>query len=127
MKKTKIEIIDELVAYYSEDVTRRGIEDTGGCTYWSEEMSNSGENKTCGVGYCLENAAEFQCITAGEDITLDTIDYAKFKKEYEKHNLEFWQDIQCLHDSSSYWNENGITRNGLDWVSHLKEEYAEQN
>lgn len=122
--KTKIDIINETVAFYSEDVTRRSG-DSFNCSY-----RNKNGNK-CAVGRCLtEKSLDFifEEELNGEAM-LDILGKreVEFKPEYSHiKDVGFWQDLQNLHDRSSYWDKDGLTDIGELYVLDIKEKYSSE-
>ena len=120
--KSKIDIIIETVKHYNSNNTARKAE-TDNCTYMNEAGA------MCAVGRCLTNEG-MQIFKAFEDNNLDVNTSVEFftnvygmdefdnalKEEYRGHDVEFWKNLQYLHDSIYYWDENGITERGLDRV-----------
>ena len=113
---TKLEILEETVAYYSEDISRRGYNEFENmCEYLTPDC------KMCAVGRCLENPGELP--NGGINSSrLWTI--AKFKPEYDGHDPYFWGALQSLHDDLRYWDENGLTSLGEEKVNKLREEFS---
>lgn len=119
--KTKREIIEETVAYYSEDVTRRALSyreggSIAGCKYLTSE------NKMCAVGRCLTEEGLKEWGDYSSYFTLDMID--SLKEEYKVDDYGFWSDLQKLHDTNSNWDENGLSEDGKSFVNWLLETYA---
>lgn len=122
---TKLEIIQETVEYYSVDVNRRAInhnpEFRYGCYYKKGKAY-------CAVGRVMLDPQEEWGGTV--DILIDAIGRSipfndkLLKPEYHNHSVNFWVDLQKLHDLPSYWNESGLTEEGLEYVSELKERYG---
>jgi hypothetical protein len=127
MQKTKLEIIDETVAFYGEDPTRRSITPKRGCRYLNETTGNM-----CAVGRCLtKGGLDFVHGYEGYGIMFfpdkkssnDINDL--FKNEYKGHSIEFWDNLQTLHDRDGYWNVGkGLTKLGKEYVNSLKIKYA---
>lgn len=117
-RKTKLEIINETVEYYSVDpVGRRGTigVDTRMCRY----KTNNG--KMCAAGRCMidpPGEAETEYIGAFTDEV--------FKEEYRGHDMAFWVDLQTLHDDPEYWNEKGLTNPGKAYLEVLLSLYADK-
>lgn len=124
---TPLEILEETVAFYSEDIRRRAIY-TGGCKY------RTPDGRKCAVGRCLENYDRRWENTTVEDIMTGKYDRetAQFKKEYdlieqgynERDVLLFWGKIQTLHDNETYWDIDGVNDLGKKYIkdveSHIK-------
>lgn len=124
MKKTAIEIIDETVAYYSEDTKRRAkiINPTGlgcGCQYYTAQ------GQMCAVGRCLEEPEAFK----GNGSSVDELDAdweleTILKEEYRGHDVKLWDKLQSLHDNDVHWNKEGLSEKGKSYVNVLKKKYA---
>ena len=118
--KTKIEIIDEIIAHYSEDTSRRATEGST-CKYFTED------GRKCAVGYCMENPEKFKDFegTAGAlDDKVKGLDNV-LKQEYRGHGSRFWNSLQELHDAGLLWGENELKEKGKEFVRQLKLKYNE--
>lgn len=121
--KNKIEIIDETVAYYSENPEeRRAFNNSRGCDY----LSPTG--RMCAVGRCLESPQEFmeggykdKFVRAIGSEILDL----NLKEEYRGHEIQFWAKLQSLHDSEKYWNSTGLSVDGENYIKQLKQLYSD--
>lgn len=122
MAKTKLEIIDETVAFYGEDTSRRSTTPKKGCKYYNEENGNM-----CAVGRCLtEDGLSRIHEKEGYGIIYFGIDGISnwFKDEYKDHSISFWDDLQVLHDNNRNWVEGkGLTKLGKEYVEELKEKW----
>ena len=121
---TALEIIEETVAYYSEDTTRRAVTSDGSCLY----TTASGNH--CALGRCLQE--EFQTTKfkyngeCGSYVLDDKMGLENIlRDEYKGHDKRLWSDLQELHDVRDNWNDNGLTAIGDYMVSELKEKYAD--
>jgi hypothetical protein len=115
--KTKHQIIDETVAYYSEDTKRRAV--TGqSCHYFQKETGNM-----CAVGRCANDPQKLDGSCYFKTLSAKLSDEEIFKPEYRGHSVEFWSDLQFLHDENSHWDEKGLTPEGKEYVKNLKENY----
>lgn len=115
---TKYEIIMDTANYYSDDTTRRGInEETGACVYLTSE------GKMCGVGRCLKNPTE--TLPGAIDSLMDksVIMQDDFLEEYQGHEAHFWMSIQMFHDSDSNWNKSGLSEKGQKALQLLIDNY----
>lgn len=115
-RKTKLEIINETVEYYSADPSRRG---TNGST--CEYLTLFGQ--MCAVGRCMINPKGKE----GGVTELGTGFQLMLKKEYRGHSIDFWQDLQGFHDSSWYWDEKGLTRRGNAALQSLLKDWGNKN
>lgn len=125
--KSKLEIIEEIAAYYSEDINRRGYdEERHECLYYIND------NKMCAVGYCLKNPEKFKALEGTVDTFLEDrkIKHTDFKKEYQLQGTlasktKFWRDLQDFHDVNGNWSYEGITEQGKKSLEYLRKTYAE--
>ena len=130
----KIQIIEETVAYYSEDVSRRAVEkaviegDIDQCRYYTED------GKVCAFARVLEDPKSFQEDCDNEwgcqAIQLIDMDFVSsldifIKPEYQGHSSSFWRSIQILHDTQDYWNSSGLTEEGETYKNFLMERYKD--
>ena len=121
---TKVEIIQMMANHYNED--NRSV-DSGDCFY-------ARDGKMCAVGMCMTDEAidEFgdfmgtihklnAKILTEENKSFDAI----FKDEYKGHDLNFWEELQYLHDECMFWDECGLTLEGHDKVEALIKAYSD--
>lgn len=114
--KSKIEIVIETLKFYNKN--NRGYNaEAGHCTYYDESTGNK-----CAVGRCIDDSAikkvsdcEKENIKKSEiSPSVDTLDGLfggldnLLKPEYRGHDTWFWQNLQAVHDSHSFWNEDGF-------------------
>lgn len=128
MRKTKKEIILETVEYYSVDPAgRRGYDEKlNTCLYLTQD------GKMCAVGRCcIEPSTEWEgdVQTLAEDrgeeieegyLSIDNL----LKEEYRGYDIEFWQDLQALHDGRHNWDKEGLTDSGQLHVAALLKRYS---
>ena len=117
--KTKAEIIDETVEYYSADVSRRAVDHRGSCFY------RTPSGKSCAVGRCLDPEKyqpKMETIDAYENIR--KFSDAIFKPEYQGHERDFWNDLQKLHDRFEFWNDEGLTGDGEGYLETIRREWC---
>ena len=121
--KTKLEIIDETVKYYSEDVTRRAVPKEGGCYY---HVFDQGMDKYCAFGRCMIDPKISVDDTSGFNESQSIIGVDQdllLKEEYRGHSNRFWIEIQRLHDNDVYWGSDGLSADGLRYSEELKSLY----
>jgi hypothetical protein len=118
MLKTKLEIIDETVEYYSQDVSRRAVLPDGQCRYYVSD------GRVCAVGKYLMNPQEFEHSLGSSTSLFSREGINILKKEYRIEDSSFWYDLQGLHDYSFYWTDIGLSDAGIKEVKRLKEAYA---
>lgn len=105
IKKRRLAFMDEAVAYYSTDVTRRakyGI--LNHCLYKTKD------GKKCMIGRYISDE--------NYDVKLEnlTIHNERIQKSIPKNILElgveFLHRMQLLHDHDHFWNKDGLTEQG---------------
>jgi len=113
--KTKLEIIEETATYYSEDTSRRASTN-GMCEYLTLD------GRMCAVGRCLIDPGAV--VGGGAEAILGENGADKLlKEEYRGHDVNFWVYLQLFHDGN-YWDENGLTEKGKEFLQMLKEKYS---
>jgi len=125
MKRTKEDyhkLLDETVAYYSEDTSRRASSLRGECQYITDD------GRMCAVGRCLQNPNEVD-LASGSFMSTGYIsesivfDACVFKEGYEGFDKYFWRRLQSIHDSMISWKKKkGMKRAGLKLVDALKKD-----
>jgi hypothetical protein len=116
--KTRTEIIQETVDYYSEDVSRRAVTD-GGCEYLTKD------GRSCAVGRCFTEEGLKEYKDCNTIFIRQMLFY--FKDEYKIDDSIFWEDLQHLHDHSLYWCNSGLSKSGEKYVEKLLLKYKEKN
>ncbi len=99
--KTKLEILNETVEYYSQ-LGRRALRSDGSCVY------KTLDGRMCAVGRCMLSPEDYGrpgiiTLCLGLPETLDSM----LKPEYRGHLPGFWSSLQRLHDSAKHWNKDG--------------------
>jgi hypothetical protein len=120
MKKLKVsqtrqELLENTIAFYSEDVTRRAFDEGAGvCMYHTEDGRN------CAIGRELKSPSTFGVAT---DSTNEAIGATELMGELPKRlssmGENFLGDIQAFHDCSVNWGMYGLTDIGKARVSTI--------
>lgn len=127
---TYLEVLEDTVKYYSEDVNRRGLNLNGGCVYHGIKDDNT---VLCAVGRCLKDPKEFESNRWGSvsDFYCDIFndDFIPALKEEYQHLTyrRFWEFLQMLHDTELFWDANGITKAGENQVEVIKADLKSAN
>lgn len=119
---TKLEILNETIAFYNADVTKRSKTKDDDCSY------NGVDGKHCAVGRCLLPKYHKQ----GENLKGNRLGiltlYSLNKKEkldemlqeqYRGHENEFWVELQHLHDTDAFWDNAGLNALGEECASEI--------
>ena len=121
--KTKLEIIDETVAFYETDPSRRA-EENNSCLY-----TDSRGNR-CALGRyftpeMLEATGDFKGSFKTLLAKLDRDpDDEVFLPEYRGHDLEFWEELQAFHDEYDLWTPPYDTLTRPDKIEYLRKAWA---
>lgn len=130
--KTKREIIEDTVKHYNSG--NLATQD-GHCMYVTES------GLKCALGRCMteEKAKEANTFTAlsgpanatglvqkyalrhdlPENTTYNEILDGFLQEEYKGHDIQFWADLQKLHDRPKNWTTTGLSEEGKDQYSTL--------
>jgi hypothetical protein len=119
-RKTKSEIIDETAAAYR--LHTRAVDAKGYCFYLLEDT-----DRKCGVGRCCDNPSDdwagrvSYIYSRKTEIKLNIEEL--LKPEYLGHSVQFWRDIQSLHDSDRNWDDYGVSKLGAIAVTDLHKKW----
>jgi hypothetical protein len=117
---TKVEIIEETAAFYNSN--NRAI-DNESCMYITSD------GKKCALGRCLTEESlqlvhsKFEGMSAlkiAESHDLDTLLLPQYRGKY---GSVFWRDLQFLHDTAKYWNDEDINGYGIEFKETLLRRY----
>lgn len=117
------EVLDDTIAFYSENPKeRRSINSEGGtksCYYWSPK------GQRCAVGRLFKSTVRKKQLAEYEGNCATNIPKLFFKKKFQfLADDSFLDDVQELHDDSSFWDDNGINAYGLDRAQSIRNEYG---
>ena len=116
--KTYLDVIEETVAFYTEDVNRRSFDENNDmCMY------NGPDGKQCAFARCaneIDNYYEGQTASS----VISAKGFGILKPEY-RHltNKLFWYDLQNFHDDKANFNDTGLTDDGELVVENLINKY----
>lgn len=123
---TKLEIIDKVLGIYIEDPGRRATTSNGSCRY------RMADGRMCAVGQCLdtdhrrygrlveENPAVFGAWEfSGEPDRHYHLDEF-LRPEFRGHSVEFWGELQNIHDVAENWDEDGLSEKGQLALAKLR-------
>jgi hypothetical protein len=85
----------------------------------------------CAVGKCMNSNLSLES-KMNLNVLVKNLPYNNtiddlLKDQYKGHPIEFWQDVQELHDGFylDYWDNSGITDLGMQRLQELKEKYKD--
>lgn len=117
MQKTTDEIIDETVEYYK---THRRSESDGYCYY------NGPNGEKCAFSRCCYPNVDFKEKNGVQSQLFKITDPGILLPEYAHiTDLQFWRELQSLHDNDDYWiklgpDTNELSSEGVQRVSNIK-------
>lgn len=124
MKKSKVEIIQETVDYYSADPDGRRANENGDCMYLASD------GRMCAVGRCMADPkvagdyiGDYRDML--EHVRSQGVQYDILKPEYQGHSVGFWEDLQMFHDSDVNWDSNGLSELGQWSLKRLIDNWTE--
>jgi hypothetical protein len=124
MTKSKLEIIEETVEFYKNNP--RSINNDEGwdkCVYLNDDGHKCAFSRCCtdeGVTWLHE---EIDIGRDGGSVIQHFLEH--LKPEYQGHDIEFWKDIQKVHDKKLHWDGQILTELGIEFVNILKKEYGQ--
>lgn len=150
MQKTKLQIIDETFEAYKDASNRAVVQVENAAIDGSRYINNvcvyknEDTGKMCAVGRCETNpdptlrmglADRFGTWTPDGVGPMAWVDGKFFydeetmngglKEEYRGHAIEFWIELQSLHDYEDYFVDGTWSPAGLRRIAQMKQIYAE--
>ena len=120
---TKLEIIEELFdnGYIKDPSTSALIH--GFCEY--EIIKENGTILNCAVGKCLTRQG-IEYAKKNDIAGVDEFENLEFllQEKYQGHSIDFWMNLQIMHDGRDFWTLNSITEVGKSELNRLKKLYA---
>jgi hypothetical protein len=110
--KTENEIIKETVEFYWADPAGRRAASDIACEYLTAD------GRMCAVGRCLTpehatRASDILCSASALPGLLCTPLDELLRPEYRGHSVNFWSNLQTLHDDDLSWRTEGRLRSRL--------------
>lgn len=123
--KTKLEIVEETAAAYSNPSNRALREETVDAPVYAYKTE---DGRMCAVGRCMLEPEKFigsvMNFHLKEGKWSINFDDSFLKEEYRGHNLVFWRDLQAFHDAPEYFDSDKISPQGESYLNKLREFYA---
>lgn len=128
---TPKQFLEDTIAYYSVNPQERRCKNYRGmCSYSPRTVEKEGKSEGCAIGRHLSPEAQEQWDTYDDNDSVigmknRTELFASTAPEWmQTMNERFLRDVQRMHDVDGYWNENGLSAEGLEKVDLIKKEYA---
>ena len=119
---SKADILQETLEFYSQDPTRRAAKDKD-CHY----LMDDGTGRRCAVGRCLSGSAKTDddiskyyagCKGLAAKYGGGSIDNL-LAPQYRGFSIDFWVNLQDLHDIQENWTDTGLSERGLSAVKRI--------
>ena len=112
VSQTKLELLENTIAYYSEDTSRRALEENGDCQYLT----------ACGNRCAIGREMRTDALDEIKNESIDGVMHL-LPKRLQAMGEKFLTSIQNLHDTSHFWDDHGLTISGKRKVQELKDRY----
>lgn len=123
MKIKRLQVLEDTVKYYSEDVNRRCLNDYN-CFYSPKSVGKEGVSEGCAVGRLLtQELRDF----LDRKYTFEDLQSSVNKlfhhlpEDIKALGVSFLTHLQRLHDNQSYWDSTGLTLLGEKYVKSMRE------
>ena len=117
--KTKLEILNETAAFYSEDPSQRAQDPaTTACFYHTED------GRQCAVGRCLKKPDIFSNVVANAYSLFLDFGWEILRSDCQIQDFNFWMHLQRFHDNNRNWTATGLSEEGLAFLNHLRTLYS---
>lgn len=115
---TELELLEDTIGYYSEDINRRCVSDAGGCKYSPLQTGKVGISDGCAIGrFMTPEAKEAAWGAVGTVYNTNINLLPDFMQEMD---VKFLGAVQSLHDDPDCWEEGGLTERGQEYVNSIK-------
>jgi len=115
MRKTVTEIVELIVSSYNSNTRSMDSEKPTRCMY------NASSGRHCAFAIMVKDTTIFTSTLEGLGARqiLNRLGTGILKDEFNGHNIEFYQDVQHLHDNYRYWDDEGITKSGREYADRI--------
>jgi len=121
IKEQKLKLLEETVAYYEQDPSRRAIYDDVECAY--RMKCEDGTVKKCAVGRLIPDHrydSSIEGYTVEELYNEEEMLHKVLPKKYSKLGYKFLNSLQKLHDFDNYWTGSFAAEKRLGKVEVIK-------
>lgn len=125
LKAARLAFLEDTIAYYSADVSRRAASVYEGCCY------RTSDGRKCAIGRHIpddkyvediENkAANYTDVLALLPLEVAALSTSSYT--FNRTHYDFLHDVQRLHDHGEYWNITGLSEYGVSQVNVIKQRY----
>lgn len=118
IQQKRLEFLEEMVEYYSENTNRRCVSESGNCYYNPVAAKKQNISEGCAIGRKIPRELQEELDKLG-GVSNNEV-FEKLPVELQKLSQNFLTKIQNLHDYSINWNKLGISERGVEEVNDIK-------
>ena len=118
IKQRRLAVLNEACNHFNS-TNRSKDEINGGCFYYPPTPSSEG----CAVGRLIKDKELCKSLDAMDDTGVEQVfDY--LPNDVQELGKAFLNSLQLLHDTSRFWNEKGLTEEGVEVKEHIIKHYC---
>ena len=119
IKQQRLDFLNETVAYYSADTSRRAMSANKDCYYYQADTGNK-----CAIGRHI-NFQDYKNneIEHGVPVAYYIV-FALLPESVRRLGKDFLSKVQILHDGDDYWYFNSLSDKGKQKVNSLIDSYC---
>jgi hypothetical protein len=109
-----VDVVDFVVEYFGSDPSRRSLNPHyTGQEHETRCLYRGPEGRRCAFAIFVAED-EVEALREGRQASDNLHGSGRLRPEVEHlaRKTEFWDRLQCLHDTKSYWNAEGFTDHG---------------
>lgn len=125
IKEIRAKVLQETIQYYSQDPQGRRCEDNRNCFYSPKTIGKEDTSEGCAVGRLLppKLREKLDRDYSGVGVSYDEL-FKTLPQEIQDLGQMFLVNLQDLHDIDEYWNSEGLSESGEEYVRQIQEEYC---
>lgn len=108
-KEEKLALLEETVAYYTEDVNRRCVVNDKQCAYAGSTLDKDSDG--CAIGRLLDNETKLYLDRCHSNRGVDQV-WEHIPENVKVYGKELLIQLQQLHDYPAHWDDKGLTIEG---------------
>lgn len=114
---TNLELVKNTIEYYTDDPSRRGIDDNGSCVYKTKDEKKCAVGRWIDEDKCKEYNIEIERLEGDVGILCNILN-KRFSLNLEDILIddvkdipqELWMDLQMYHDTQIYWKDEKLRK-----------------
>ena len=112
LNKDRLVFLEETIAFYSEDTSRRAVREDGMCMY------KTSDGRSCAIGRHISPTKYRKDL---EEISFSiSLFRGVLPNEYISLGNLFLGEIQYFHDEECFWSYSGLTEAGIFELNRMK-------